>query len=100
MPNVDALVASAAGGALLAEFDRAEQAWIALRLLEGSGYGRLELCSPIPITEEDGQKPAPRLGMGLVVAGAGMIGALAGYLVQWYVNVYSYALNVAGRPVH
>jgi Protein of unknown function (DUF3341) len=85
---------------VLAEFADAATMLEGLKLLRENGYRRLESYTPYPV---DGV--AERLGLSpsrlpkLTFAG-GLLGALAGYLIQWYANVYDYPYNVGGRPVH
>lgn len=87
-------------GALLAEFAGAAEAARALRHLRERGYARLETYSPFPITDEDAHAPAGWRALAVVVFAAGVVGALAGYAVQWYADARSYPLNIGGRPAH
>ena len=84
---------------LFAEFDDAIVARHAYAELERRGYMRLEIFSPFPIEKEAVRsRGASRLGM--IAFAAGAVGGLAGYGVQWFANVHSYALNIGGRPAH
>ena len=84
---------------LFAEFDDAIVARHAYADLERRGYMRLEIFSPFPIEKEVVRsRGASQLGMLAFAAGA--VGGLAGYGVQWFANVHSYALNIGGRPAH
>jgi hypothetical protein len=100
MANVEALLSP--GGALFAEFAGPKPARDAVARLRAAGYARVESCSPFPLSDGRQEEPESKSwpGMGLVVFGAGVAGAVLGYFAQWYVNAYSYALNIGGRPAH
>ena len=87
-------------GALFAEFDDPEVARRALDALRARGYTYLDTFSPFPLTVEQARKPAPWPALAIIVFVVATIGALAGYLVQWYANARSYPLNIGGRPAN
>lgn len=87
-------------GALLAEFASAEEMLRALTELREKGYHALESFSPFPVPGAREQIPAPRSRLPVLVFVGGLLGAIGGYAVQWYVNVQSYPLNIGGRPTH
>ncbi len=85
---------------LLAEFDDPTALVQAVRRARAEGYRRLDAYSPFPVEElfealELRRDPLPRL----VLAG-GVLGGLAGYLLQWWTSAHAYPLNVGGRPLH
>jgi ActD protein len=85
---------------VLAEFASADAMLEAVAVLRRHGYQDVETYSPSWV---DGV--ARRLGLGgsrlpRFVFGGGLIGALLGYGIQWYANVYDYPYDVGGRPVH
>jgi hypothetical protein len=86
--------------ALLAEFEEPEELARAVQALRLLGYRELETYSPFPVpgVEERLELPRPRLAR-YVFAG-GVLGALLGYGIQWYADVWDYPQNVGGRPIH
>lgn len=85
---------------LLAEFSDAPALVIAIRALRERGFERLQAYTPYPAPEVEealGYKPSslPKL-----VFVGGMLGAVGAYLLQWWINVHAYPLNVGGRPYH
>jgi hypothetical protein len=85
---------------LLAEFEHPEELLEAARHARANGYRRMEAYTPIPVhdlVEAMGKVPT-RLPL-LTLLG-GVLGALTGYALQYYVSVVEYPLNVGGRPYH
>jgi hypothetical protein len=85
---------------VLAEFSDPESMLNGLELLRSQGFRKLESYTPYQV-----EGVAEGLGLAqpwlpkLTFAG-GLFGAVAGYLIQWYANVYDYPYNVGGRPLH
>ena len=85
---------------LLAEFDSPEGLLEAARSARGQGYQKLEAYSPLPVEglrEVLGRRPTRLPWIALL---GGLVGATAGYGIQYYANVLDYPLNVGGRPLH
>jgi hypothetical protein len=83
---------------LVAEFDSAEALMAAAEKARDAGFKRLDAYSPFPIEglmEALGHRSTI---LPLVIFLGGVIGGLGGYLLQWYTSLYSYQLNVGGRP--
>src|ERR671939_629358 len=80
---------------LIAEFGSATELVNAVSLLKQKGYRELETYSPFPVPGVD-----QRLQLPAFVFGGGLLGALLGYGIQWYANVWHYPQNIGGRPVH
>jgi hypothetical protein len=91
---------ASAAGALVAEFASAHEMREALATLRAEGYTALESFAPFPVPGAEGQSGGRRSRLPLVVFGAGLLGAVASYVLQWYVNAWSYPLNIGGRPTH
>jgi hypothetical protein len=87
-------------GAYAAEFADAAALSNAVRQLRSRGYLRVETYTPYALDTSDPAAPPPRSRLPVVVFIAGVLGALAGYGIQWYANVASYPLNIGGRPAH
>ena len=86
---------------LVAEFESGARAVEAVRRLRARGYRRLDLHLPyeVPGAQEALGLARPRILPRLVLL-LGLVGAAAGYLVQWYTSVVAYPLDVGGRPLH
>jgi Protein of unknown function (DUF3341) len=85
---------------MLATFDDAPAlAQAALRLHE-AGYRRFDTYTPYQLDELADLPGTPRSRIAAVVFAAGALGAIGGYLMQWYLMVVSYPINVGGRPLH
>lgn len=85
---------------LLAEFDSPGRLLSAARQVGQAGYRRAEAYTPFPVhglTEALGKRPT-RLPL-LTFAG-GLLGAAAGYSLQYWSSVIEYPMNIGGRPYH
>lgn len=87
-------------GWLMAEFPEASALVTAIGELRERGFERLRAYSPYPSAEVEralgyGESRLPRL-----VFVGGLLGAAGAYLLQWWINVHAYPLNVGGRPAH
>ena len=85
---------------LMAEFEDATGLVAAAREARARGYRKLEAYSPFPIEEVDEALHLPRNKLPLIVLVCGIIGGIAGYLLQYWTTVWYYPLNIAGRPLH
>lgn len=85
---------------LLAEFDAAPALAAAARAARAAGYTALDAYAPHPVHELDEALGVPADGLPALVLGGGVLGALAGYGIQYYAAVLAYPLNVGGRPSH
>jgi hypothetical protein len=86
---------------LLAEFAEPRAIVGAARQAVEAGYTRLEAYTPFPIealAETLGHASRGRLPR--IVLGGGVLGGLAGYLLQDWVAAQAYPLNIGGRPAH
>jgi hypothetical protein len=84
---------------LMAEFDNPTDVVTATREAWDAGYRRINAYSPYPI-EELSEALHFHTRLPLIVLIGGIIGAVGGYLMQYYVAVINYPLNVGGRPYH
>jgi hypothetical protein len=83
---------------VMAEFptpEALERAYEALRL---AGFVRLDTWTPFPIRGLVRKQPDSSIGWIMLVAG--LVGGAAGYLVQWWVHVRAFPIDVGGRPLH
>lgn len=83
---------------LLAEFDEPEAVLAAAHRARKEGYRRMEAYSPYPVEGLAEAVGFPRDRVAGVVLTGGILGGLTGFFLQYYANVYSYPINVGGRP--
>ena len=85
---------------LMAEFHNPDQLLAAVRRSHAEGYRRMDAFSPLPIpelAEALGHRPRP---LPLVVLIGGVVGGLAGFLLQYWSSVIDLPLNIGGRPLN
>jgi hypothetical protein len=85
---------------VLAEFANAEGAVEALTVLRRDGYRELESYTPYPLEGTADPLELGRSRLPRFIFGGGVLGAVLGYGIQWYANVWDYPQNIGGRPVH
>jgi len=82
----------------MAEFDTPEALEAAYDALTREGYTRLDTWTPYPIKSL--VKAQPESSVGWIMLVAGLVGAALGYVIQWWVNVSAFRIDVGGRPLH
>jgi hypothetical protein len=87
---------------LLGEFDSPKQLMDAARKAREAGYHRLDAFAPFPV---EGLSQALGLGrkqdqVPLITLIGGLAGGIGGFFFQLWVNVSSYPMNIAGRPLN
>jgi hypothetical protein len=85
---------------LLAEFEQLQMLIEAARRAHGAGYRRMDAYTPFPVEGLPDALGRKRLMFPLLVFAGGVSGAALGYLLQFYIMVVDYPLNVGGRPLH
>lgn len=85
---------------VLAEFASPAELLNALETLRRNGYHRLESYAPYPVTGMGQRLGLGRSRLPLFTFGGGVLGAVLGYGIQWYANVWDYPQNIGARPVH
>ena len=85
---------------LLAEFADATALVRAADAVRRAGYTRTDAFSPFPVEGLAEALGFRRTSVPLLVLVGGLVGCVGGYLMQYYVAVVSYPLNVGGRPAH
>ncbi len=83
---------------VMAEFDNPTDLVAAARQTYEAGYRRINGYSPYPIEELWEAIGFHHTGLPLLVFLGGLLGAIGGFLMQYYLSVYEYPLNVGGRP--
>ena len=85
---------------VMAEFDNPTALVNAARRAREEGYRKLDAYSPFPIEELSDALHLHHNKLPLIVLIGGLTGLLAGYLMQYYVTVIYYPINIGGRPLH
>jgi hypothetical protein len=83
-----------------AEFDSPTALVNAARATREMGYRKLEAYSPFPIEELNDVLHLHHNKLPLIVLMGGIVGGLTGYLLQYYVTVIQFPINIGGRPLH
>ena len=83
---------------MVGEFESEEALLAALQKLRDLGYRRLDAFTPHPVHGLDELLHLPRSPLPFILFPIALGGAGFAFFVQWYCNVYSYNLNVGGRP--
>ena len=86
--------------ALMAEFHSSQELLSAIRTSRRAGYTKLEAYTPYPIEEVWEELGHHRSWLPLIVLVAGILGAVAGYGLQYWSSVINYPMNVGGRPLN
>jgi hypothetical protein len=85
--------------AYMAEFDDAERLIEATRAGKEKGYKVIECYSPVPL-HEIGEILGAKNRLPFIILMGGIIGALAGFGMQYYASVISYPFNIGGKPLN
>jgi hypothetical protein len=85
---------------LIAEFTSATDLVAAARRVREEGYVRTDAFSPFPIEGLSEELGFRRTHVPLLVLIGGILGAITGYFMQYYLAVVEYPFNVGGRPAH
>lgn len=85
---------------LLAQFDTAEQLLSASQRAHAAGYRRMDAYSPFPI-EGLGEAVGLRTNaVPMIGLTGGVVGAITGYGLQFWVHTTALPINVGGRPLN
>lgn len=86
---------------LVGEFATPEDAVALARQLRSEGFSRFDVYSPLPIEEMNDVLPGrPIVFLAMVLFLAAIAGGVLGYLMQYWIAVVFYPINVGGRPLH
>lgn len=84
---------------LLAEFPGEAELVAAARRVRDAGYTRFDAFSPYPIHElSEAVARGRRSRVPILTLLGGTLGALTGFALQYWTQVYVYPMNVGGRP--
>jgi len=84
---------------MLAEFEDGEACARAAEKLHEIGYRRLDAHSPYPSAELEKAMKIPRSPIAKYVLVGGIVGAIVGFGLQWYLNAFDFPLDVGARPL-
>ncbi len=85
---------------LMAEFDTPDELVLAAKRSYAEGYRKMDAYSPFPIEEASEAIGFHKDRVATIVLIGGILGGLSGYLLQYWINVINYPLNIGGRPYH
>ena len=85
---------------VMAEFDSPTALVNAARAARDKGYRKLDAYSPFPIEELSDVLDLHKNRLPLIVLAGGILGGMVGYLMQYYVTVWDFPINIGGRPLH
>ncbi len=85
---------------VMAEFDNPSALVNAARAAREKGYRKLDAYSPFPIEELSDALHLHKNKLPLLVLIGGIVGGTLGYMLQYFVTVMYYPINVGGRPLH
>lgn len=83
---------------LMAEFESPPQLLAAVRRAREAGYRRMEAYTPFPIEELSHEIGHEHSALPWIVLAGGVVGALAGFGLQYWSSVIAYPVNIGGRP--
>jgi hypothetical protein len=83
---------------VIAEFDNPNDLVHAARKTYEAGYRRINGYSPYPIEELSEAIGFTHTRLPLIVFIGGLIGAIGGFMMQYYIEVIDYPINVGGKP--
>jgi len=84
---------------VMAEFETPTALVTAARAAREKGYRKLDAYSPFPIEELSDALHLHKNWLPLIVLVGGIIGGITGFVLQWYITVYQYPINIGGRPL-
>ena len=83
---------------VMAQFDNPSALVAAARETYAAGYRRINGYSPFPIVELSEAIGFKRTTLPLIVLAGGIIGAVGGFFMQYWMEVIDYPINVGGKP--
>jgi Protein of unknown function (DUF3341) len=84
---------------LLAEFNTPGELVVATQAARAEGYRRMECYTPYPVEEAAEALHFHKNRVPLITLIGGIMGVTTAFLMQTWINVWSYPLNIAGRPL-
>jgi Protein of unknown function (DUF3341) len=85
---------------LMAEFDTAEQLLAAAEHAYGAGFRNMDAYTPFPVEGLADAIGFRKTAVPLIVLIGALLGTSTAYLLQYWINVIAYPLNIGGRQLH
>jgi ActD protein len=85
---------------VIGEFEKPEQLVHAAAKIREAGYRYYESYTPFPVEGLPEAMGMRRNMVPLITLIGGLVGGLGGFGFQYWANVYSYPMNIAGRPLN
>ena len=85
---------------MMAEFESPDALLAAAHKASSAGYKRMDAYSPMPIEGLAEAVGFHHTVLPLVVLCGGILGGFIGFGLQYYVSVYTFSHNVAGKPLN
>jgi hypothetical protein len=98
--ETDATTTANALYGLLAEFANPDALVAAAGRVRDAGYRDVDAYTPFPVEGLADALELRHTGVPPIFLIAGIVGGLSGYLLQYWVSVSAYPLNVGGRPLN
>ncbi|HVV85804.1 MAG TPA: DUF3341 domain-containing protein [Kofleriaceae bacterium] len=83
-----------------AEYADADALVAAARAVRGHGYAAIGAYTPVHVRELDEVLEAPRPRLAIAAGVGAVVGAVAAYALQWWMEAYLYPVVSGGRPGH
>jgi hypothetical protein len=85
---------------LMAEFETPEQLLVAAERTFDAGFRNIDAYSPFPVEGLADAIGFRKTFVPLVVLCGALLGTMSAYLLQYWINVIAYPLNIGGRQMH
>jgi hypothetical protein len=85
---------------LMAEFETPARLVAATRRTRAEGYRRVDAYTPYPVEELEDALDFHRTWVPPLVLVGGVLGAVTGMALEYWVSVIAYPINVGGRPLN
>jgi len=85
---------------LMAEFATPTELVVAARRAHEAGYRRMDAYTPFPIEEVSEAIGFHHTRLPAVVMTGGVLGAIGGFAMQYWMSAVDYPLNIGGRPLN
>lgn len=85
---------------LMAEFHSGETLKAAAHAATDAGYTKIDAYSPFPVEGMHEAVGMHKTRLPLIILIGGMLGGIGGFMMQYYVNVIAWPINIGGKPLN